>query len=99
MQENATLIAVTSIKEAIEDLKPMFDLVIANPPFHEGKKVDYEITHRFIKEAKSVLCKNGTLRIVANRMLPYREIINQEFKQVTEINLNSEYIVYNCIKS
>ncbi|MDQ3457938.1 MAG: methyltransferase [Deinococcota bacterium] len=48
-----------------------FDLVLANPPFHVGKRVVLEVPRAFLAAAKRRLLPGGRLVLVANAALPY----------------------------
>lgn len=61
------------------------DFVIMNPPFHEGKATDSAIGQAFIKNAASVLRSGGTLYMVANRHLPYENILQQDFTTTEKV--------------
>jgi 16S rRNA (guanine1207-N2)-methyltransferase len=38
-----------------------FDVVLANPPFHQGRGVDYDVALQFIRDARAVLAPGGRL--------------------------------------
>jgi len=58
----------------------LYDWVIANPPFHEGKAGDPDIGRAFIRAARKALAPKGRLRLVANRHLPYETAIAAAFR-------------------
>ncbi len=62
----------------------LFDHVIMNPPFHDGRKGDPEIGRSFIAAAARILAPNGTLWLVANRHLPYETALARHFREVEE---------------
>ncbi len=51
-----------------------FDMIVSNPPFHQGAHTDHDVASRLIEQAPRYLERGGTLRIVANRFLriPHR---------------------------
>lgn len=59
-----------------------FKTIIMNPPFHEGKAQDVGLGHAFIETAARSLKQNGTLLMVANRHLPYEQILKSCFKRL-----------------
>ena len=73
-----------------------FDFIVSNPPFHTGQKTDYEIARQFIKDAKQHLNKNGVLRIVANRFLPWVDVIESVFGHCETLADDGRYRVYNA---
>jgi 16S rRNA (guanine1207-N2)-methyltransferase len=48
-----------------------YDLIVSNPPFHNGKEVDFDVAETFIEQARRVLKYHGRLILVANRFLRY----------------------------
>lgn len=62
-----------------------FDLIVSNPPFHQGKAVDYGMPQRLIQEAPSHLADGGRLAIVANAFLPYERLLAERFRVVKEL--------------
>ena len=75
-----------------------FQHIISNPPFHTGVKTDYGIADKFIEQSQQHLAKGGELRIVANRFLPYPDILEACFGNVQTIAQNNKFSVYASIK-
>jgi 16S rRNA (guanine1207-N2)-methyltransferase len=73
-----------------------FDIIISNPPFHTGVATDYSITESFVKDAKNHLKPNGELLIVANRFLPYPELIDQHFERQADLAKSNKFSVYHA---
>lgn len=64
---------------ALPEKLPPLDWIIMNPPFHEGKKTEYDIGASFIRTAAAALKKGGSLWVVANSHLPYEEVLEKNF--------------------
>lgn len=73
-----------------------FDFIVSNPPFHTGQKTDYEIARKFIGDARQHLVRKGILRIVANRFLPWPEVIEAFFGHCEIIADDGRYRVYHA---
>lgn len=52
-----------------------FDLIVSNPPFHQGIGTDYTVVARFLQSCEQRLTDDGTLLMVANRFLPYERMM------------------------
>jgi len=73
-----------------------YDVILSNPPFHEGQKKNLQTTYQFLEKAKEHLKNSGELRIVANRFLPYMETLTKHFSQVEMIAENNQFSVYKA---
>ncbi len=67
--------------------------IIMNPPFHEGRSADPRLGAAFIATAARLLTGAGRLWMVANRHLPYEQVLALHFGQVTEIAGDSRFKV------
>ena len=63
-----------------------FDWIVMNPPFHLGKMTDSDIGAAFICTAAGALKKGGHLYMVANRHLPYEDIVSKNFSRMETID-------------
>ncbi len=62
-----------------------YDAIVMNPPFHEGKDADPLIGMKFIAAAAQALRPDGQLWLVANRQLPYENLLSETFASVEKI--------------
>jgi 16S rRNA (guanine1207-N2)-methyltransferase len=74
-----------------------FDLVVTNPPFHQGGIQTTAIAERFIREAAHVLRQHGRFYLVANRFLKYEPCLFACFKKVETVGGNSRYKVLRAV--
>ena len=78
---------------AHEDIKAKYDLVIMNPPFHEGHAAEPGLGQAFIRRAADILKIGGSLLMVANRGLPYETTLATLFKHHGETCRNARFKV------
>jgi 16S rRNA (guanine1207-N2)-methyltransferase len=76
-----------------EPVKDKYDLVIMNPPFHEGHAAEPSLGQAMIKTAASSLRGGGRLLLVANRGLPYEPVLAENFKESGETCRNARFKV------
>ncbi len=76
-----------------------FDLVVTNPPFHQGGIQTTEIAERFIRGAAQVLRPRGRFYLVANRFLKYEPVMRECLGTVEEAGGDGRYKVLRAIKT
>ena len=88
--------ATLRLADGIPDDAGQFDFIISNPPFHTGQRTDYEVARQFISNARQHLNKQGIFRIVANRFLPWPEVIESVFGNCDVLADDGRYRVYHA---
>lgn len=73
-----------------------FDVVLANPPFHQGHGVDFEVARLFIADARRTLTAEGRLYLVANAFLKYEGWLREQFARVTCVWENPRFRVWEA---
>jgi 16S rRNA (guanine1207-N2)-methyltransferase len=68
-----------------EKVEQKYDLIVMNPPFHQGRAAEPGVGQAMIKAASSALKPGGQLLMVANRGLPYDQALRAGFKDVKEL--------------
>jgi 16S rRNA (guanine1207-N2)-methyltransferase len=72
---------------------PRYDAIVSNPPFHLGRADLPELGRAFIASAADALQPDGRLFVVANRHLPYEEVLVARFSTVRELARQDGYKV------
>jgi 16S rRNA (guanine1207-N2)-methyltransferase len=62
-----------------------YDLILSNPAFHQGRKVNKSMADELITKASGYLKPDGRLLIVANRFLNYDKVMRENFNTVSRI--------------
>lgn len=75
-----------------------FDLVVTNPPFHQGVGVGYAVAQQFIRDAACVLAPGGVLYLVANRFIRYDPLLSQLFADVATVYQDNRYRVFKATR-
>jgi 16S rRNA (guanine1207-N2)-methyltransferase len=70
-----------------------YDLIVMNPPFHEGHAADHSLGASMIRMAAKSLKAGGRLMLVANRGLPYEPVLKEAFKDSGEVCRNARFKV------
>lgn len=84
--------------DRLEPLKGGIDVIVSNPPFHEGLKTSFTPAIRMIEKARECLKPGGRLFIVANAFLPYAEVLEDVFQEFKILAVNPAYKVYSAKK-
>lgn len=81
--------------DVFSHIEGKFDLIISNPPFHDGIDTAYRAVQTLITEAKWHLNQGGELRIVANAFLPYPDLLQQHFGNFEVLAQTGKFKVYS----
>jgi predicted RNA methylase len=75
-----------------------YDAIIANPPFHTGRRADPGLGRAFISAAARMLKPSGKFIMVANRHLPYEAALKDAFGTGRLIGELEGYKLYEAAK-
>lgn len=75
-----------------------YDFIVSNPPFHQGRADQPEMGKAFIRAAARALVVGGRFWLVANRHLPYEEVLQQEFRKVRAVAVEQGFKVIEAIR-
>ena len=70
---------------AAEPVAVRYDVIVMNPPFHQGRAAEPDLAIRMIAAARAALKPGGRLFLVANRTLPYDRAMAEGFRAHGEI--------------
>ncbi len=73
-------------------LERRFDVVLCNPPFHQGVGVAFDVARQMVRDAAAVLRPGGRLYLVCNAFIRYEREMGQ-FAQVSEVFNDRRYRV------
>lgn len=83
--------------DVFSHIQGKFDLIVSNPPFHDGIDTSYVAVEKLISQAKQYLNPQGELRLVANAFLPYPDLLDQYFGQHQVLTKTGKFKVYSVI--
>ncbi|MFL0799314.1 MAG: methyltransferase [Agarilytica sp.] len=69
------------------------DLLICNPPFHQGFDNSRALTALFLNTTKRLLAKKGLAYFVVNSFIPLDTLASEKFKCVTVLSNNRQFKV------
>lgn len=84
--------------EGFSDLQGLFDVIITNPPCHEGRQLSTQATAAWIRDARDYLAPAGRLLLVANAFLPYATLLDQHFGSHQLLAHQSRFKLYQVTK-
>ncbi|ABM26057.1 rRNA (guanine-N(2)-)-methyltransferase [Shewanella sp. W3-18-1] len=79
-----------------DDVQP--DLVLCNPPFHQGEAITDHIAWQMFLDARRRLKEGGILHIVGNRHLAYHVKLQRLFKNCTTVASNGKFVILQAQK-
>ncbi|WP_051785679.1 class I SAM-dependent methyltransferase [Endozoicomonas numazuensis] len=98
LQENDVKNFNIVASDGLSEISGEFDLIVSNPPFHQGVKTHYAVTEQFLAESANRLKKGGELRIVANSFLRYEPIIKKAFGDCKTLVVKNGFTIYQAFK-
>lgn len=82
--------------DVFSHIQGKFDLIVSNPPFHQGVDTAYHAVEELIRQAKWYLNSGGELRLVANAFLPYPDLLDRYFGAHQVLAQTSKFKVYSA---
>lgn len=79
-----------------EDLSCGFDLILLNPPFHDGGVVGDHIALALFAQSAKTLKPGGRLLMVGNRHLGYHRTLKQSFSRVRQLASSPKFVVFEA---
>lgn len=80
-------------------LSQRYDVIVSNPPFHAQGRADRpDIGRAFIAAAADALNPRGRLWLVANRHLPYEQVLDARFASVRTVAQDNGFKIIEAIK-
>ncbi|RUO78475.1 methyltransferase [Pseudidiomarina taiwanensis] len=92
-QLTGTLIA----QDGLAAEQGQYKYIVSHPPFHTGLATDYKIGAEFLKQSRQHLERGGELWLVANRFLPWPELLEQVFGRFERVAQDNKFAVYRAI--
>ena len=77
-------------------LEGSFDLIVCNPPFHQGFEVEGDLTDRFLAAANRLLEPSGKAVFVVNAFISLEKKAASYFQQVDTLANNRSFKVIVC---
>lgn len=84
------------VSNVYSNITGRFDMIISNPPFHDGLPTSLTAAENLICGAPKHLLIGGRLRIVANAFLPYPDMLDATFGGHEVLVENSRFKVYQA---
>lgn len=69
------------------------ELILLNPPFHQGNAVDVSVAHHLMEDAGRVLAPGGRLFCVWNSYLPHRRVLERSVGPTEQLARNRKFTV------
>jgi 16S rRNA (guanine1207-N2)-methyltransferase len=93
-----TLEVTFQVGDALSNFSPSSaDVVLCNPPFHQGSSVGDHIARRMFRQAKTVLREHGELWVIGNRHLGYRNTLKKIFGNSELIASNKKFVILRAV--
>jgi 23S rRNA (guanine1835-N2)-methyltransferase len=82
--------------DALLNVDTCADTILCNPPFHSGNRISTAAAERMFMQASKLLHKNGQLLVIANRHLPYAQLLKKNFNSIKQLSSDAKFVIYQC---
>ena len=72
-------------------LQENFDVILCNPPFHQGFRVDDRLTLKFLQQTQRLLARDGAALFVVNAFIPLEQAAQPYFRQIKTLVHNGSF--------
>lgn len=83
-------------RDGIRPESGSFDLVLLNPPFHEGGVVGDHIALALFRQVARHLEQGGSMLLVGNRHLGYHKSLRKYFSGTRQLDANKKFVVFRA---
>jgi 16S rRNA (guanine1207-N2)-methyltransferase len=97
--KHLNIVAEVVAGDAGEQLPKHFDLILCNPPFHQGFSIDGDLTDKFLRNAAKQLTENGLAYFVVNQFIALEKKALPYFTQINLIAQNKSFKVIELRKN
>ncbi|MEN8170629.1 MAG: methyltransferase [Pseudomonadota bacterium] len=88
------------VGDALSDFdKASADIILCNPPFHQGSTVGGQIARRMFQQSRQVLREGGELWVIGNRHLGYHKVLSKIFGNSEQIASNAKFVIMRAVVS
>ena len=77
--------------DAGDQIDQRFDMVLCNPPFHQGFSIDGDMTVKFLSAAKRLLSNTGQALFVVNNFIPLEHKAKDYFRYIEVLANNGSF--------
>ncbi len=87
----------THVAASLADLGDgTYDLIVSNPPIHDGKSEDYTVLGQLIAQSPTRLTPKGQLVLVVQQRVPVAEWLSAAFSKVEKAAENTRFCVWRA---
>ncbi|MDY6839908.1 MAG: class I SAM-dependent methyltransferase [Pseudomonadota bacterium] len=84
--------------DGLPEVEGAWPVVISNPPFHTGVRIDLSMTEHFLRDVMRHLAPSGEVRLVANSFLPYEPLMRRCIGPVERLREDRRFTVYRAFR-
>lgn len=82
-----------SLDDCGANLAQSFDLILCNPPFHQGFASSRDLTEKFLQQIHRLLTKEGQAILVVNQFIPLEKLASDYFGNIETLCSTESYKV------
>ena len=76
-----------------EHMDERFDVILCNPPFHQGFSTSSALAAKFLAQIRKLLAEQGVALLVVNQFIPLERVAAEHFQHITTLCLQDGFKV------
>jgi 16S rRNA (guanine1207-N2)-methyltransferase len=72
-------------------VRQTFDLILCNPPFHQGFSIDNQLTDKFLRQTHRLLAADGMAVFVVNQFISLEHAAKKYFRRIDTVGRNKSF--------
>ena len=79
------------LDDCAANIDETFDLIVCNPPFHQGFSIDGDLTDKFLRNTRTHMNKGACALFVVNQFIPLERKAGELFNKVSQLANNGSF--------
>ncbi len=79
------------LDDCASNIDERFDLIVCNPPFHQGFSIDGDLSDKFLRNARAHMKTGACALFVVNQFIPLERKAGEHFSKISQVANNGSF--------